>query len=160
MTDGVYRQAKAVCNMTSPYSFNELMIYYMWSIQALMAATSDVLLNDGWKEILNRPLTKQIHENYVFVFFFYVNIITLNRKSFRFMDCLCIVCSRGSNLCKVQSLNKFIEKTEQGCLFHTCIIYASQPWHFLSNIVLPFQMGAKHWPISDHKQVVIVQSSK
>lgn len=69
MTDGVYRQAKAVCNMTSPYSFNELMIYYMWSIQALMAATSDVLLNDGWKEILNRPLTKQIHENYVFVFF-------------------------------------------------------------------------------------------
>lgn len=128
VTDGVYRQAKAVCNMTSPYSFNELMIYYMWSIQALMAATSDVLLNDGWKEILNRPGTNKTNTRELRIcFFFYVNIITLNRKSFRFMDCLCIVCSRGSNLCKVQSLNKFIEKTEQGCLFHTCIIYASQP---------------------------------
>lgn len=124
VTDGVYRQAKAVCNMTSPYSFNELMIYYMWSIQALMAATSDVLrLKGDIKSTTNKTNTRELR----ICFFFYVNIITLNRQSFRFMDCLCIVCSRGSNLCKVQSLNKFIEKTEQGCLFHTCIIYASQP---------------------------------
>lgn len=159
MTDGVYRQAKAVCNMTSPYSFNELMIYYMvhtsfdgshfWRITKWR-------LEGDIKSTTNKTNTRELR----ICFFFYVNIITLNRQSFRFMDCLCIVCSRGSNLCKVQSLNKFIEKTEQGCLFHICIINASQPWHFLSNIVLPFQMGAKHWPISDHKQVVIVQSSK
>lgn len=159
MTDGVYRQAKAVCNMTSPYSFNELMIYYMvhtsfdgshfWRITKWR-------LEGDIKSTTNKTNTRELR----ICFFFYVNIITLNRKSFRLMDCLCIVCSRGSNLCKVQALNKFIEKTEQGCLFHTCIIYASQPWHFLCNIVLPFQMGAKHWPISDHKQVVIVQSSK